>query len=330
MGRWKWTPEGATESILIEGADKQDALRRYQEQQQAGPSAPGSDLPSVDPPPEHPTVPPIQPMPMERPPPQDPQLPIGARAPTDVATDEEGRVLTQPFQQQAHREQYPIGIFPEVGRQGVSQVTGIGLGGTTKWDPVQLALNALAVVAPPVRGAKAVNPVLRGVQKLASTKTGRIGTGAAAGGAGEVVESIQKGEPLSTAVEEATGGIVGGALKTGVGEALAGGAHLTARMLGAGKVREKVKENVYKALEDAAPWITKRTRGGVVTHTPIKTDQDAYDIFIAGNGQQALRENFGREIVACREVGRQSNHCRPIACHEKPSRGWCAFIGRCH
>jgi hypothetical protein len=277
MGRWRYTPEGSTTSRIIEGDTLEDAIRRSTRE--------GAQMPA-------PAAPPL-----ERPPPQDP---IGARAPTDVATDAEGRVLTAPFQERAQREALPLGVVGETARQLASRFTGLPLGGGTQFDPLTAGLN-VASLLPPVAAARAVPPVVRGaaavVAPIVKTPLRRILTGAGIGATESAVPAALEGQPPGDVAGAAAGGAVSGGARTAAGEAIGGALNMAVRSLGAEPVRAGVKQNVYEWFENAVPWITTRqTRQGVTNRIPIKTDQDVYNLFVKGEGFTNLSDNFGREV----------------------------------
>jgi hypothetical protein len=240
-----------------------------------------------------------------------PTAPAPAPAPptgrTDVALDPEGRVLTAPFQAEA------ISRMPQAGgaaltpaetlsaiQRGASAVTGLPLGGGTQFDPLTVGLNVLSL-APPLAAARAAPPVVRAgaglLAPLAQTATRRVATGAAIGALEAAGPATGAGAPPSEVGEAAFGGAVSGAARTLPGELLGGGARRTTQAFGAGAVKRQVKEQTYRAIEEAVPWVTTEMREGVSQQVPIRTDADVHRLFVRGDAFRNLGQNFDRSIA---------------------------------
>jgi hypothetical protein len=281
MPRYRYTtPTG--EVRIIEAESPEGAMRQTRGGAPAGP----------------PSTPPPTPAPLP---------PAVAAAPTDVALDPEGRVLTAPFQAEA------ISRMPQAGgaaltpaetlsaiQRGTNLVTGLPVGGGTQFDPLTVGLNVLSF-APPLAAARAAPPVVRGAASLlapaAQTATRRLATGAAIGALEAAGPAAGAGAPPSEVGGAAFGGAVSGAIRTVPGELLGGGARRTTQALGAGAVRRQVKEETYRAIEEAAPWVTTEVREGVTQRVPIRTDADVHRLFIKGDAFKNVGQNYERGIA---------------------------------
>jgi hypothetical protein len=237
-------------------------------------------------------VPPPGAPPLERPPPQDP---IGARAPTNVEVDEQGRVKTQPFLEAETRKALPLGPEGEFYRHLISRYTGLPLGGETQFDPLVAGLNVLTLgrgraLAPVVRGA--LPTVQQAVKPFVETVPRRIATGAGLEGTYEAAKAAVEGKPISEVATTGVGGAARGAAKTAAGEVVGGVLSGVLRAGQAGTVREQVRDAVYTTIENSAPWVASRK--GI--HVPIKTDADIWRIFIKGEGRTNLSDMYQRHI----------------------------------
>jgi hypothetical protein len=233
------------------------------------------------------------------PPTPAPLPPPAAAARTDVALDPEGRVLTAPFQAAAQREALPLGVAGETGRQFVSTMTGLPMGGETKFDPLTLGLNVLSL-APPLAVARVVPPAVRAAASLvapaAQTATRRVATGAAIGALEAATPKVAEGAPPSEWGPEAFTGAVSGAVRTVPGELVGAGGKRVVQRFGAGRVKRLAKEETYKAIEDAAPWVTTEMREGVTQRVPIRTDADVHRLFVRGDAFKNLGDSYERGI----------------------------------